>query len=35
MEVGEFTIENVDEKSWGNDFLRRIIKIASNKVIYI
>ena len=34
MEVGEFTIENTDEKSWGNYFLRRIINITSNKVIY-
>ena len=34
MEVGVFTIENADEKSWGNYFVRRIINITSNKVIY-
>ena len=32
MEVGEFTIENTDEKSWGNYFVRRIIKVTSVKV---
>ena len=35
MEVGVFTIENADEKSWGNYFVRRIINITSNKVIYV
>ena len=33
MEVGEFAIENTDEKSWGNYFVRRIIKVTSDKVI--
>ena len=33
MEVGEFNIENTDEKSWGNYFVRRILKVSSVKVI--
>ena len=32
MEVGEFTIENIDEKTWGNYFVRRILKVSSVKV---
>ena len=33
MEVGEFNIENTDEKSWGNYFLHRILKVSPVKVI--
>ena len=32
MEVGEFTIENTDEKTWGNYFVRRILEVSSVKV---
>ena len=33
MEVGQFTIKNIDEKSWGDYFLQRIIEVTSAKVI--
>ena len=31
MEVGEFNIENTDEKSWGNYFVHRILKVYQLK----
>ena len=34
MEVRQFIIENTDEKTWGNYFVRRILKVSSVKVIF-
>ena len=34
MKVGQFTIENTDEKTWGNYFVRRMLKVSSIKVIF-
>ena len=32
MKIGQFTIENTDETTWGNYFVRRILKVTSAKV---